>query len=498
VVLPDEHRNRGIHFVGASGSGKSLTLGYLAFFDLLRQVPQVVFDPLGQSIDAMLLRVSQLPKPVRRRLWRSIRYIDMSGRSVNPPRWPLLFDLPGNSLFEIAERFPATCLAIDSQLEEAPILGANALNRTGQPVGMILASLGLQLDEAPALLAQPERWLARLENTQARFPDAAQAIAQFSDDYMRLKPAERLTISQSYRAKLLPIILDPTLRGMLCSDPPSVNFYDVVDYRQTILLDFRGVSSPSRRLLLTRWAYDCLLAFIKHRGPGKHVPLAIHIDEIVELADQGSLGADRFAQDLDHLINILMRNSNLWVTAAHQQMWQLGHRSRETLLSMGTQLIGLVSDHETAELLARRYAAQIDPYRIKRLRNVWMQDVIGPYVVEREPVEFPIDEQVFATARAFLRLRPFEFFVKPKHQAHVTRATIADDMGPPWPNEHTELLKTIRHQLSLRETGLRYPTLAAEMPNKVAEPRVKIEDTREHDRQEIEKDIEDWLAEPPP
>ncbi len=497
VVLPDRHRDRGIHFVGASGSGKSLTLGYLAFFDRLRGVPQVVFDPLGQAIDAFLLRVAQFSKPIRRRLWPSIRYIDMSGRGTVVPRWPLLFGLPGDSRRDIADRFLETCRAIDAQLDAAPLLGANALLRVGTPVGIILSSLGLQLDQALDLLDRPDAWYDRLDECARRFPEARQAVGFFRQDYLSLKPGDRSMVSQSYRAKLLPILLDPALRAMLCTEPPSLDLDDVVGRRQTVLLDFRGVANPRARLLLTRWVYDTILAYIRHRGPGRHRPLALHFDEIVELAGQGSLADDRFSKDLDYLLNVLMRNSNLWVTAAHQQMWQLGEHTRETLLSMGTQLLGLVSDLETAEVLTRRFAGRIDPMRPKRMRNVWTTIQSVPYIIEKEPVDFPLDEQVFQAARAFLRLRPFEFFVKPRDQAHLQRASIAEAMGAPWPNEHAEVIEYIRYQLALREGRGAYTRLPERLLTQVAEARGTMEGYVYHDQHIDEEDIGDWTADLP-
>ena len=73
LTLPDSHRDRGLHWVAGSGSGKSLGLGYLAYVDCLRGVPQVLFDPAGQMIDAFLLRVSLLPPEERKRVWSRSR-----------------------------------------------------------------------------------------------------------------------------------------------------------------------------------------------------------------------------------------------------------------------------------------------------------------------------------------------------------------------------------------------------------------------------------------
>lgn len=450
-IIPDSSRDRGIHVVAGSGSGKSLWMGLLSTLDLLRGVPQVVFDPAGQMIDAILLNIAQLTKRQRRSIWPRVRYLDMSGRRDPIPQWPLLFQLPGDSPVDVADRFLQTCRAIDPQLETASIQGFNALYRIGAPTGVILAHLGLQLDAADALISEPAEWTDVLSQAADAHPDAAAAAAFFRDRWQRLTSSQRHEQSMAYRAKLEPLLLDSSTRQMFCTAPASVDMRRVEAARELVLLDFRRESNPRKRLLKTRWAYDSILAYVRHRGPGRHLPIALHFDEITELTNQSNAGNDVFARDLDYLFNVLQRNYACWITAAHQQMWQLSETTQETLLSLGTQVFGVISDHDTAESLARRYAP-LDPRRVKRTENVWMNDRdFGPYVIEKKPVDFPMHEQAFVAARTFMGLRPFEFLVKPRTQTGLNKVNVQEYVGRPWPNEHARLLRRIRRRLSAAE-----------------------------------------------
>ena len=450
-IIPDSFRDRGIHIVAGSGSGKSLWMGILAMWDLLRGVPQVVFDPTGAMIDAILLNIAQLPKQQRQRIWPRVRYIDMSGRSNPVPRWPLQFQLPGDSRQDVADRFLETCRAIDPQLESASVQGFNALYRVGAPVGIVLASLGLQLDSALDVLDRPEAWGSRLDQAIRTYPEAQVAADFIRRQLVPMKASERMAVTQSYRAKLEPILLDVTMTEMFCASPGSVDMAQVDRRRELVLLDFRHETNPRKRLLKTRWSFDTVLAYIRHRGPGRHRPLALHFDEITELTNQSSAGNDLFSKDLDYLFNVLQRNYACWITAAHQQMWQLSEKTQETLLSLGTQAIGVISDNATADLLARRFAP-LDPRRVKRHENVWMNDSDwGPYVIEKRPIDFPMNEQAFLAARAFMTLRPFEFLVKPRHSNGLRKVSVEHYVGHPWPNEHQQVLSTIRSRLRQRE-----------------------------------------------
>ena len=139
-------------------------------------------------------------------------------------------------------------------------------------------------------------------------------------------------------------------------------------------------------------------------------------------------------------------------------------------MSLGTQIIGVITDMETAESLARRYA-DLDPFHIKRTENVWASSSINDGFVQSSSdcvigerlVDMPLEEQIFLAARSFLKLRPFEFLTKPRHEHGLHRISMKPLLEGIWPNEHVDVLDHIRYQLSLR-TGSRIleaPTAAS-------------------------------------
>ena len=466
--------------------------GLFAFFDFLRGVPTVVLDPIGALIDALLLNIAQFSLPYRQRLWQDIIYIDMSGRSDSIVPFPLLYELGGETRQDIAGRFLETCRSLDPHLQSASIQGFNSLYRVGSPTGVILSALGLQLDSALDLLRHPEQWLSRFDEAVARYPEAESAAAFFRQEYLPLLPKDRLALTNTYRGKIEPILHDPTMREMFCTAPAGVTFDEVVRGRKLVLIDLRNESSPKKRAFKIRTAYDHLLAYVRHRGPGKHRPLAVYIDELADMIDgQASLNADPFAQDLDNLINVIARNHSLWLCLAHQAQWQMSERTQKTLLSMGTQIVGVVPDIESAEQLARQFA-DLDVARVKRYERVWASENLpggygghgtSHFVIDHRIVDSPLEEQVYEMARQFMALRPFEFFVRPRDDNRLRRISAARFVGTPWPTDYPEVLAHIRRQLARRMGNSSPPLVAAGEPMLPTPPTpsVILEETNPYD-----------------
>src|ERR687896_2037220 len=109
--LPLGARAMGIYILGARGSGKSRLSGrVIAWQDYRAEIPLVVIDPLGGTIDNFLdklFRFLQYVHPAKHaQYWSRIRYVDMSGKDGDITPWPLYYKL-GNerSLREVAERY---------------------------------------------------------------------------------------------------------------------------------------------------------------------------------------------------------------------------------------------------------------------------------------------------------------------------------------------------------------------------------------------------------
>jgi len=362
--------------------------------------------------------------------------------------FPLFFELGGESRRDVADRFLTTIRRLDPHLQSASVQGWNALYRVGAPTGIVLASLGEQVTAAESLLREPEKWSERLAAAADRFPEARPAVEFFSFEYMPLKATERMSLANMYLAKIAQFTLDPGMRAMFAGSPPGLNLAQVVAERQTVLLDFRAELNPERRRFKTRWVFEYLMAFIKHRGAGRHRPLGLIVDELTELTHQASLEHDLFAADLEELINVYARNYSVWLTLAHQEMYQLSKKTQKALLTLGTQMIGLTADMDAAAATVRQYVA-LDPWLVKRWENVWGHNG-GDYVIEERPVNMSLEEQVYLAARRLLALRPFQFVVR--RRADPTLYTVrVRQANAAWASDRAEELANIRVSLGGRD-----------------------------------------------
>lgn len=448
LVIPDDDRPRGVGIHAGSGSGKSAMLGKsLCLQDFLRGLPQVVFDPHGPLIDNFLLSVAGLPYDARRELWKRIRYVDLSGKGERVTPFPLLYRLADESLRDAADRFLEALRKVNPQLARAPILGYPAIVRVGRPVLMILTALHEPVTAAESLLQYPEAWEERIGRAMIEYPELEAAGAYLRGEYHSLKPAERQSLTRSFLVEIAPFALDPTMRDMFSSAAGRIDLGEVEAERQVVLLDARRETNTFRRAFKTRWVYEWFLSYIKSRGTAYTLPIGLVIDELTELTNQVSLDVDLFARDLDELINVYARNYGIWLTLAHQEMFQLSVGVQQSLLTMGTQVFGVTADFEAAQRTAQQFFG-IDPYSVKRIENIYG----GPYssVVEKREAFMPLDEQVLLGAQRLMALQPFEFLVKRKDSPRLHKTSLRVLLSTPWPSDNAAALAYIREQLSMR------------------------------------------------
>lgn len=443
------HRGRGIAIHAGKGSGKSALLGKSQCVqDFLRGVPQVVLDPHGPLVDNFLLAIAFMPRALRLELWPRVRYLDLSGTQV--ATFPLLKRLPGESLTDAADRFLNAIRKVNPHLAKAPILGYPALVRVGRPVLMYLAALDEPVTAAESLLQSPEAWDGRMRQAEAQHPELEVAGRYLRTEYAHLKAGERMSLTRSFLVEVAPFGLDPALRAMFSGSVATIDLAEVEAKRQIVLLDTRHETNVFRRAFKTRWLFDWFMSYIKARGTHYRLPMGLVIDELTELTNQVSLDVDLFSRDLDELINVYARNYGVWTTLAHQEMFQLSQESQRSLLTMGTQVLGVTADVDAAKRLAEQFFA-IDPYHVKRVENVWGSGGYGgSVVVEQREAHMPLDEQILMAAQALLSLRPFEFLVKRADSTRLSKVSFSRIVRAPWPSDYPEALAYIRHQLSMR------------------------------------------------
>jgi hypothetical protein len=421
--LPHSARTMGIYILGARGSGKSRLSGrVLAWQDYRAEIPLVVIDPLGGTIDNFLdkfIRFLQYVHPAKHsRYWSRIRYVDMSGKTGDITPWPLYYKTgKERSLREVAERYLQVILKSNPSLLNAQVQGWPPLHHIGVQTGMILAALGYQITEAADLLRNPEQWQSRFAEAEQRYPEVAPAVAFFRDEFIPMREADRRRLSNPFMDKIFPFTLDPHLKAMFGSNTQGINWQEVEREKQTVLIDFRHEQDPEMRRFKLLWVFSSLYEHIKLRGRSPR-PLAVLIDEISALTQKIMTGANPLAAELDEFINQYMRGHNVWLSCIHQELHQIDEQLRNTLLSLGTYIIGGTSSMDSARVLADALFLR-DPHRVKHWRKVWMSggSLRGvpqpPYVVDVEPEFMNLEEQKELFAQRVKQLGLFHFLLRP-------------------------------------------------------------------------------------
>ena len=394
LLLPSEARRMPVFMGASSGSGKSRFLGrLLSPQDILDGYPLVILDPHGVMIDNLLDKLSRLPatipEEIRRQLWQRIRYVDMSGKGGHIVPFPLYYRLGNESLYTIAQRPIDVFGKIDPYLRTASIEGFNAVKRVGSNVGMLLTAMECQITEAADLLRRPDAWMNRAKRRLDKYGDELAPAVAFLAEYAGAERWSRGTgCAASFMNKIDQFELDPVMRAMFGPNQPGIDWHEVVQKRQAVLLDFRHVHDLERRQFLMMWVYQYFMSFIKHRGAGRHQPISFIVDELAALFPMSGLTADQFAADLDEMINQIARNYSLQLTLATQELYQFSERLQKTLMSM-TLILGRTSDPESAAMLTQRLD-RYNPYLVKKYENVWGSIAMGPIILEKRPVEFTL------------------------------------------------------------------------------------------------------------
>jgi hypothetical protein len=305
-------------------------------------------------------------------------------------------------------------LKSNPSLLNAQVLGWPPLHKIGVYVGMALAALNLQITSAESLLRHPEQYLSRLTAAQDRYPELTPVIAFFKDEYLPMRPVDRSRLTNPFMDKIFPFTgLDPHLTLMFGDNTPGIDWREVEEKRLTVLIDFRHEQDPEMRRFKLLWVVSNLLEHIKLRGRNPR-PLAVLIDEISALTQKVFSGDNPLASELDAFINQYMRGHNIWFSCVHQELYQIDEQFRNTLLSLGTYIIGGTASMESARLLADALFLR-DLYWVKHSRPVYgrVQPRDPLAVIAEEPEFMPLAEQRELFAQRIKRLGLFEFLLRP-------------------------------------------------------------------------------------
>jgi hypothetical protein len=133
---------------------------------------------------------------------------------------------------------------------------------------------------------------------------------------------------------------------------------------------------------------------------------------------------------LDEFINQYMRNNNIFLTVAHQSLFQIDEQLRNTLLSLGNYVIGRAATMTEARILADTLFPT-NPYHVKHIRNVWASNQqprtreTMHFVIDHEPEFMRLEEQQELYAQQIKQLRLFEFLLRPaEREGQVSQPVI--------------------------------------------------------------------------
>jgi hypothetical protein len=423
-----------MHVQATRGAGKSTLLAMLALGDWIRGKPVVLCDVQGGLVEQIIWRLRKVDfgREIRNALLERIEYVDMSGKSGRIYGWPFLYQLPGDSLHAVSQRFIELTKKLDPDLSSAPILGSGALDFIATYAGMALFAMGCQLTEAIDLLTYPERWAGRLRQAAQDHREAEEPVRYFLSEYPKLDEHQRQNQILTFRNKLAPFVLDPTRKAMFGASQPGIDWHEVVRGSKLVILDFQDLrGKPADLRFRMRWSLAQLFEYLAERKEARRQPISVILDELAFLLSQNVGSDDLLAADLDSFINTEMRKRNVWLTVAHQELYQIPDRIKGTLLGMGTQIIGGTSSRKGAEMVAENYFSY-DPYWVKKEIPRWAvmsHQRLGMYVnrmgmdspimwndqyiktVDYLTEEFTLDEQREMTVAEFLNISKFHFLI---------------------------------------------------------------------------------------
>jgi hypothetical protein len=462
-------RNLGIGVSGTRGIGKTQLLRLIAWLDFFHfRKPTILIDPVGSTIDGLLSMIPHYRAEDQAALWARIRYINLTP-STHAMGMPMLsrVGIGRETVFDLAQRFPAALLRLDPKLKDASQEGFNVLWESATHGCAILTALGFQVSELPALLREPESWQRAFAEAHRRCPEVADAVAFFERDYLPLRPEQRRTRIKSLLTKLT-LFADPPTKAQFCAAISHLDWEALRTERQLWLIDLRFEPPGESRQFKLIWTLLLIIDYIKRWGAAnsgdRSQPLSLIIDEVTALFAEGGASSRLLMADLDGLINRLSRNYNIHITMSYQELFQLPSGIRQTLLSLGTQCFGRMTDWETMEFVAKRYT-DYDPDLIKSREPILRTWQGQAYAIGSRVETYSRPEQRTMTLERLTQLPTFRYLISlttaegepPQSLRELSIAPYAMRRFPP-----AHRLDEIRTELSRRD-GLPVETILREI-----------------------------------
>ena len=357
-VLRRAH-NLGTGISGTRGIGKSQLLKSLVWLNFTyRETPGIVLDPVGATIDGLLGQIPYFHPEEQRRLWQRIRYVNCSPTEHAVPM-PLYYrtGVGRETLFSMAQRLSDSFIKLDPKLRDASVLGANALIELATHLGRILIALDYQPSEIEPLLADIPAWSGKFQEAVSRHPEVADSVTFVTEQFAALTPAGQRERSRALTNKLF-FLAEPATKAQFCASTPGLDWQALMHERQLWLIDLRHEHDWEVRRFKLLLLWQAITDFARRWGAAhagdRTSPLAVTIDEVSFMFSRSAGSRSPLVDEMDSIINQYSRNVNLELTIAWQELYQLPPGLKETLLSLGTQFYGRMTDPDSMREVADR------------------------------------------------------------------------------------------------------------------------------------------------
>jgi len=407
-------------------------------------------------------------------------YCDMAGSEGFVTSWPLFSPRHKDErLYVTATRLPELLGQLDVNFANATIQGLSRAIPIATMTGKLLAALGLPIPAVFDLLRHPERWRGKITQLADTHPEVTTAVEDFGD-YLALSRRIREERTEPFLNRLNLLRHDEVSRALFGSTrEPTIDLDRVSRTGQTVLCDFSREYSQFARQFKLLAVFNMLLEHIAHRGRGVP-PLSVVIDELsFFVRGAAHTNTSVIAEQFRQMIEQRMRNNNIYLTLATQDLKQIPLEMLSACLNLKSLLIGAQSDPETAQYLAERFIEH-DPMRVKYWERVWASEQLNGltrhFVIDHRPVFSPLEEQRYTAHRVFMTLpKGTWLFAESAGEGEVATAvrpiTTQHLFAGPFPSEHAYLIQKLRSYLT-RQVGMPLAEALAEIEEQVVSQQI--------------------------
>lgn len=349
VAIDEMLRERSVHIIGGSCSGKSTVMIQMALSDVKKGCGLVFVDPHGDAVKDVISRIPE--EHLERVIWFD------PGQSAYIPSWNPLWLSDDGDLYRLADD---TLTAIEKTSRDwgdrlAHILRnglLGLLQSKSEPVTLLDLYHLVRLDSP---VGNALRQLIMDEATDETVRDFWKY--DFAKDYKRADLA-------APKHKLDKLLCGGVIQLMFSQQESKINIGKIMEEGKILLVDLSNVGADARKnlgsFLLNQ---HVIAAFARSKVPySKRKPFSIFIDECHQFASVDAI-EDIIAQ---------ARKFRIRLTIGHQYLRQFDRGSQiDALSTVGTTLVGRL-DRNDAGYFAKDLQGKVKPEDIVGLEKYQM------------------------------------------------------------------------------------------------------------------------------